>query len=110
MTQCTDISIPMVRMNVLPPSSGLESNRSNRYEARTAACFLLVACLAYASTLKMEAIRSFEIFLNLYETTRHIPEDSAFLSLSAKSCTRWKKSQNEFACEVKVKLSLGLTT
>lgn len=47
MTQCIDISLPMVRMNVLPPSSGLGSNRSNRYEARTAAFFLLVACLAY---------------------------------------------------------------
>jgi hypothetical protein len=43
---------------------------------RVARCFLLVTCLAYSSTLKMEAVRSFKTSAYFYETTRrHIPED-----------------------------------
>jgi hypothetical protein len=42
-----------------------------------AACILLVAFLAYFSTLKMDAIFSSEMSVNFYYTTgRHIPEDS----------------------------------
>jgi hypothetical protein len=41
------------------------------------ASFLLVACLALYSTLKMEAVLSRERPINLYQNTRrYIPEDS----------------------------------
>jgi hypothetical protein len=37
---------------------------------------LLAARLAYSSTLNMEAVRSFEKSVNVYQTTRrYIPED-----------------------------------
>jgi hypothetical protein len=40
------------------------------------AFFLLVTCLAYFFTLKMEAVRSSQTSVNFYRTTlRHIPED-----------------------------------
>jgi hypothetical protein len=39
--------------------------------------FLLVSCLPYCSTLKMEAIYPFETSIDLYRTTQcYIPEDS----------------------------------
>jgi hypothetical protein len=41
-----------------------------------AACFALVSCLAYSSTLKMEAICSSETSVGFHGTTRrYIPED-----------------------------------
>jgi hypothetical protein len=39
-----------------------------------ATSFLSVVCLAYISTVKMEAVRSSEISVNFHQTTRrHIP-------------------------------------
>jgi hypothetical protein len=41
------------------------------------ACILLVTCLVYSSTLKMEAVCSSETLVTFYQTTqRLIPEDS----------------------------------
>jgi hypothetical protein len=41
----------------------------------------LVSCLAYSSTLKIEAVHSTEMSLNLYQTTRcYISEDSTCIS------------------------------
>jgi hypothetical protein len=38
-------------------------------------CFVLVPCMDYSSTLKMEAVCSFKTSVNIYRTTRcHIPE------------------------------------
>jgi hypothetical protein len=43
-----------------------------------AACFMLIACLAYSSILKMEAVCSSEMSVNLCQTTWHyIPEGSS---------------------------------
>jgi hypothetical protein len=48
--------------------------------ALLAVCILLVACLAYFSTLKMDAVYSSEMSVNFYQTTwHHIPEDSTLL-------------------------------
>jgi hypothetical protein len=45
--------------------------------------FTLVSCLAYSSTLKMEAICSFEMSVDFQWTTwRYIPEDSIVQSIS----------------------------
>jgi hypothetical protein len=39
--------------------------------------FSLLACTAYSSALKMEAVRSFDTSVNLYwSIRRHIPQDS----------------------------------
>jgi hypothetical protein len=49
--------------NILPPSSGLNSKPSKKilkFGSLLAACFMLVSCLAYSSTLKMEAAHSSE--------------------------------------------------
>jgi hypothetical protein len=44
--------------------------------ALLAACFMLVSCTAYSSTLKMEAICSSEMSVDFHRTTwRYIPED-----------------------------------
>lgn len=41
----------------------------------------LVACLAYSSDLKMEAVRSFETPVNFHQTTwRYISEDGRYPS------------------------------
>jgi hypothetical protein len=67
---------------VLFPSSGLK-NKPGKYPARRklqaklpASCWLLA--LTYSSTMKMEAICSSEVLMNLYRSTQHyIPEDLA---------------------------------
>jgi hypothetical protein len=42
-----------------------------------ASCVMLVSCLAYSLTLKMEAVLSSETAMDFYRTTRrYIPEDS----------------------------------
>jgi hypothetical protein len=48
-----------------------------------AACFMLVSCLAYSSTLKMEAMWSSEMLGDFQQTRHCISEDRA---LHAKSC------------------------
>jgi hypothetical protein len=35
------------------------------------ACFMLITCLAYDLTLRMEAVYSSETLVNLYQTTQH---------------------------------------
>jgi hypothetical protein len=48
--------------------------------ALLAACFLLVICFTYSSTLEMEAVRSSEASVNFYQITRrHVPEDSVLI-------------------------------
>jgi hypothetical protein len=48
--------------------------------------FFLIACFTYSLTLKLEAVLSFEISMNLQATLRyHIPEDTSTL-LSQKIC------------------------
>jgi hypothetical protein len=46
-------------------------------------CFLLVTCLAYSSTLKMEEEHSFKTLVKLYWTVwHHISEDSFLHSIA----------------------------
>jgi hypothetical protein len=46
---------------------------------------LLVACLSYISTLKLEAVYSFQTSVNFHQTTRrHIPEDITLYSMNLK--------------------------
>jgi hypothetical protein len=45
--------------------------------AHFAACFMIISCLAYSSTLKMEAVCSSETSVDLHWTTRrYIPKDT----------------------------------
>jgi hypothetical protein len=74
--------LPMFRCNVLSPSS--ESNdKPNRQPVRNnkkarallVACFMLVSCLAYSSTLKMEVTCSSESSVDFQRITwRYIAE------------------------------------
>jgi hypothetical protein len=54
--------------NVSPSSSGLKS-KSGKKSALFAACFMLVSCLAYSSTLKMEATCSSKTLADFQLTT-----------------------------------------
>jgi hypothetical protein len=61
------------------PGNPVEVHRHTAKQSRAllAACFLLVACFAYYSTMKMEAKRSSETPVNFCLTTWHyIPDDS----------------------------------
>jgi hypothetical protein len=82
---------------MLYPSSEPNSDASKRqkasrkrkylFQALLAAWFWPVACLAYASTLKMEAVRSEVRSVNLFQITRsHIPGDSTVHAYSASDC------------------------
>jgi hypothetical protein len=59
-----------------------------------ATCFTLVSCLAYSSTMKMEATCSSETSVDFQRTTRHyIPEDKTLLKHCYRlSLERHKKS------------------
>jgi hypothetical protein len=71
-------SLIKFRRNVLPPSSGSKSmprvsDDSGMYTSLWSECSylhfaycILVACLAYSSILKMEPVRYYEKFLNLW--------------------------------------------
>jgi hypothetical protein len=52
---------------------GNVSQRRNQHEAgsKLATCFVLVSCLSYSSTLKMEAICSTELTAAFHPTARH---------------------------------------
>jgi hypothetical protein len=55
----------------------ISSDQIMQQDAKIQHCFLVVAYLAYSSTLKMEAICSSEKQVNLYHTAwLHIPGDS----------------------------------
>jgi hypothetical protein len=61
-----------------PPSSGSKGEPSMKLaDAGSLACLLilLVSCLVYNSTLKMEAIYSSEMLRTLLITQRYKPED-----------------------------------
>jgi hypothetical protein len=46
-------------------------------QAQFTACFLLVSCLAYSSSPKMEVVDFSETSVNFYQITlRHVPKDS----------------------------------
>jgi hypothetical protein len=45
-------------MNILLPSAGFQP------------CFMLISCLAYSSTLKIEALYSYEISVDFHRTMR----------------------------------------
>jgi hypothetical protein len=46
--------------------------------ALLATCFMLVSCLVYSSTLKMEAARSSDMYVEfLRNTRRHIPQGNS---------------------------------
>jgi hypothetical protein len=54
----------------MPPSSGSESNPNKQHKLR-----LKVACKGKFPTRKIEAVRSYEMSVNFYRTTRrHIPK------------------------------------
>jgi hypothetical protein len=58
-----------------------QGRRVSQASKEKAACFVLVACLAYFSTLKVEAARHSVTSMDLYRTIRrHILEDSALHS------------------------------
>jgi hypothetical protein len=63
----------MFHRNTLPPSSG-SKNKPSR--ALLATCFMLVSCLAYYLTLKIEVTYSSKTSVDFQWTTQHyIPED-----------------------------------
>jgi hypothetical protein len=60
----------------MSPSSGLNNKTSKKPELCFPPAFMLVSCLAYSSTLKMEAICSSKTSVETQRTTwRLIPED-----------------------------------
>jgi hypothetical protein len=65
----TDWAIPALKPRMLPERGDGKSSKQR--------LFLLVSCLAYSSTLKMQAIRLLETLMNFYQTIwRYISEDS----------------------------------
>jgi hypothetical protein len=64
----------------MPPSSGQKVKKANnKIEKKAETRFLLVARFIYSSTLKIEAMRSFETSVNLHRRTlRHIPKRQYF--------------------------------
>jgi hypothetical protein len=66
---------PTFRRNMSPASSELKSKASRR-SAEPVSCFMLVTCLAYSPTLKIEATCSSETSVEFKRhTRRYIPED-----------------------------------
>jgi hypothetical protein len=56
---------------------------TSKKQARIAACFLLVSCLAYSSTLKMEAICSSEMLIGFYRTTWYYTQEDRIFIVTA---------------------------
>jgi hypothetical protein len=78
-------NLPTFRRSMSPPSSGCKNKRSKKpayiISALIASCFLLVYCLAYSSTMKVESYSS-EMSFNFQRTTRrYIPEARTLLAL-----------------------------
>jgi hypothetical protein len=64
------------------------SKRQVAGRALLAACFLLVSCLAYSLTVKMETICSSETSVDFHRTTwRYIPEDRTLRSPAVRTST-----------------------
>jgi hypothetical protein len=64
------------RRNISPKSSRsrCKITRTQHDSGSNLTCFLMVSCLSYSSTLKMEAVRSSETLVNFYRTIwRYIP-------------------------------------
>jgi hypothetical protein len=77
------------RRNALLPRSRLklpiqEANRNLCFAYSST--LLATGCLAYSSTLKMEALRSSETWVNFYQTTRrHMSKNGTLHSISYRS-------------------------
>jgi hypothetical protein len=68
---CSPVSQPTFRRNISLPPSGSKS------KSRCCAFFRRVSCLAYSSTLKMEAMFSSETLVDFHRTERrHVSENS----------------------------------
>jgi hypothetical protein len=85
---CNDLQFgenSTVRRNLSPPASGSKSNqRINQQESggKLRRQRLTVSCLAYSSTLKIEAISYSEESSSLSTTRHYSPEDSALHGLN----------------------------
>jgi hypothetical protein len=63
-------------------------------EEHVASIFMLVSCLAYSSTLKMEATCSSEMSADIQWTTwRYIPEDTNLLKKLEES--KWEQQKRD---------------
>jgi hypothetical protein len=61
--------------NIMPPSSGLKTKSSKKL-ALLAACFVLISCLAYSLTVKIEVTCYSKMLVDFQWTVEHyIPED-----------------------------------
>jgi hypothetical protein len=86
-----------------PPSSGSKSKlnkKAARARALLATGFMLVSCLAYSSTLKMEAVCSSETSADFQRTTlNHIPVDKILHNHRCENLKSYtNKEINNFVC------------
>jgi hypothetical protein len=64
--------------------------------ALVATCFTLVSCLAYSSTLKVEATCSFETSVDFQKTTRpYIPEDGTIHNQRCENLKSYKNKERK---------------
>jgi hypothetical protein len=77
------------------PVFGPNRQQVGTCRALLAVCFMLVTCLAYPSTLKMEAIYSSEMSVDVHQTTRpSIPESKTLQRRCSYSTALGRVMQN----------------
>jgi hypothetical protein len=65
----------------MSPPSPVSKNKS-RIRVLLAICFMLVSCLAYSSTLKIEVTCSYKMSVDFQRTTRcYVPQDRTLCSI-----------------------------